>query len=347
MINLQTVPEISGIYKFTNTIKNKVYIGQAVNLKKRINEHLKFYKTADSYFYFSMRKHKIENFEVEILQSGNFSKTELDQMEITYIRLFKSQNPKLGYNMTGGGGGTIGIKQSPELIKKRFDSRKGYKHSEETKKLIGLKSKGRNLGKKHSEESKLLMSKNIKGKSKGKKRKPFTQETKDKMSKASLGKKMVYKNGKNPQYIDINLSEFEKNCLKIINEYKYKQDINMLILICEILNLKRGLVENRLKTFFPLLHVEIHKYTKQKCKKHTEETKQKISESKKGKPKSQEHKEKLRQANLGFKHSEESKNKMKGRKHSKEIEEKRIRTLKFNKMVKYFQKNNWINEWII
>ena len=53
MIHLKLIPKISGIYKITNTINNKVYIGQAQNLYVRVREHLKGYKNNknNNYFY--------------------------------------------------------------------------------------------------------------------------------------------------------------------------------------------------------------------------------------------------------------------------------------------------------
>ena len=56
--------------------------------------------------------------------------------------------------------------QSEDWIKKRIESRQGYKHSEETKKKIGAKSKGRrpNLGRIFSNEVRLKISQAQKGK---------------------------------------------------------------------------------------------------------------------------------------------------------------------------------------
>lgn len=34
------VHRISGIYKITNLVNNKVYIGQSVNIRKRWNQHV-------------------------------------------------------------------------------------------------------------------------------------------------------------------------------------------------------------------------------------------------------------------------------------------------------------------
>lgn len=179
MINLQVIPTISGIYKFTNKLKNKVYIGQGINLRVRIKNHIDNYKKdkKNSHFYSSMKKYGIENFDVEILQQGNFSKTELDEMEITYIRLFKSQNPKLGYNMTGGGEGIVGFKHSEETKQKQRYIKLGKIVSQETREKL----RSTITGKKHSKQSKEKISKVHKGK-------VVSQETRDKISKSGKGK---------------------------------------------------------------------------------------------------------------------------------------------------------------
>lgn len=178
MVTTNLIPTISGIYKFTNKINNKVYIGQAKNLNSRIKGHIRyFYKQNYNYpLYHSMKKHRIENFEVEILQEGNFTKQQLDEMEISFIRLFKSNNSLYGYNLTIGGEGTV-----------------GYKHTQETKNKL-RKSK---LGKKHGEytiEHRQKISNSLKGKPKSEETKrkltgrKHTQETKDKISKIHKGK---------------------------------------------------------------------------------------------------------------------------------------------------------------
>ena len=116
MISHKNIPKTSGIYKITNTINNKCYIGQAINLKNRIKGHMRcFLKENNNYpVYKSIRKHGIENFEVEILVQGNFSKSELNDLEIDFIRLYNSNNLTFGYNLTAGGGGVIGYKHTEQ-----------------------------------------------------------------------------------------------------------------------------------------------------------------------------------------------------------------------------------------
>jgi len=148
MIDLKLIPITSGIYKITNKINNKCYIGQAQNLRKRIRGHLRGYNLVDSYFYKSIRKYKIENFQVEILVQGNFNQDELNDLEIDFIRLYNCKNPLYGYNLTEGGKGSSGYIVSEETRKKQSESAKNKKPmTEETKKKISEGNKGRKISK--------------------------------------------------------------------------------------------------------------------------------------------------------------------------------------------------------
>ena len=64
---------ICGIYKITNQINGKCYIGQSVNIAKRWAEHRckatsKGSEGFESHFYRSIRKYGLENFSFEILE---------------------------------------------------------------------------------------------------------------------------------------------------------------------------------------------------------------------------------------------------------------------------------------
>lgn len=85
-----------GIYKITNKLDGKVYIGQASNLEVRLAEHKqKRSQTIDNY----INVLGVENFDFEILEECNLE--ELDQKEKDYIKLYDSQ--KTGYNVQEGG----------------------------------------------------------------------------------------------------------------------------------------------------------------------------------------------------------------------------------------------------
>ena len=97
------------IYKATNIVNGKVYIGQTTkNFKKYIQGHLiSALKNKDKnrkYFYNAIRKYGIDTFYFEIIDEA-YSKTELNDKEKEWIWLYYSNNYKFGYNMTKGGEG--------------------------------------------------------------------------------------------------------------------------------------------------------------------------------------------------------------------------------------------------
>lgn len=93
------------IYKITNQINNKVYIGLTTcSLEYRWARHITESKNINNtkHLYKSMRKYGIENFTVEEIDSTNDFK-ELGRLERYYIKQYNSTNPNLGYNLTHGG----------------------------------------------------------------------------------------------------------------------------------------------------------------------------------------------------------------------------------------------------
>lgn len=58
-----------GIYKYTNKINNKVYIGLSNDIDRRRHEHMSHANNkADTYFHKALFKYGIENFDFEILE---------------------------------------------------------------------------------------------------------------------------------------------------------------------------------------------------------------------------------------------------------------------------------------
>lgn len=107
------------IYKITNLINEKVYIGQTIlTLENRINNYIKEYKWAkkDRPIILAMRKYGFENFCFEEIDSAK-TKKELDKKERYYISFYNSLCSQNGYNIELGGN-SVG------------------KHGEETKRKI-------------------------------------------------------------------------------------------------------------------------------------------------------------------------------------------------------------------
>ena len=57
MISHKNIPKTSGIYKITNTINNKCYIGQAINLKNRIKGHMRCFLKENNNYPVQPRRH--------------------------------------------------------------------------------------------------------------------------------------------------------------------------------------------------------------------------------------------------------------------------------------------------
>lgn len=95
------IPNISGIYKITNSINNKCYIGMSTKLKDRIKRHLRKLVTNNhnnKYLSRAFNKYGVDNFEIEILEMFNeITHSELLKLEIEYIQYYNSL--KNGYNL--------------------------------------------------------------------------------------------------------------------------------------------------------------------------------------------------------------------------------------------------------
>lgn len=93
-----------GVYKITNLINNKIYIGQSVDIKKRWRAHKRqafiMGKEYDKYLYRAFRKYGIDNFSFEIIEEC--ARELLNEREHYYITLYKSNNTDYGYNETSG-----------------------------------------------------------------------------------------------------------------------------------------------------------------------------------------------------------------------------------------------------
>lgn len=95
---------ICGIYKITNQIDNKCYIGQSVNVSQRWKEHAKcglgIDTPAGNKLYKAMMEEGIWNFSWELLEEC--SREQLDSKEKYYIDLYNACD--FGYNSNKGNG---------------------------------------------------------------------------------------------------------------------------------------------------------------------------------------------------------------------------------------------------
>ena len=116
---LKDISNVPGIYKITNNINGKCYIGQSIYLKKRIKRHLSYKSHKDNLaLYKAFDKYGVDKFTIEILETINTKKcnnikSELDKLEVFYIKKYNSYIS--GYNQTlGGDAGIAGYKFTTE-----------------------------------------------------------------------------------------------------------------------------------------------------------------------------------------------------------------------------------------
>jgi len=120
---------IGCIYKITNIINNKIYIGQTIqNLKYRWNEHRLNAKNGDNYkFLHAIRKYGANNFIIEEIEK--LPAEYLDEAEIKWIDYYDSYSN--GYNSTLGGYGNKYIKLNEnEVIEYYLKCKSAYETAE-------------------------------------------------------------------------------------------------------------------------------------------------------------------------------------------------------------------------
>lgn len=125
---------IGYIYKITNKINEKSYIGKTNNIKRRWGEH-KGGKGNTAILNKAIKKYGIDNFDFSIVEEKEFDSIDalnqgLSQMEIDYIAKYNTY--KRGYNATIGGEGASGHHVSDELKQLyREQALERYKSEEE------------------------------------------------------------------------------------------------------------------------------------------------------------------------------------------------------------------------
>lgn len=122
------------IYKITNLVNGKVYIGKTMKnqLRTRFREHIAEARRGNkSYLKQALRKYGFDKFSIEpICEVAD--RDELSKKEIELIKLYDSMNPEKGYNLTPGGEGAAywtGKKRSPESSVKRVATWRNNGHT--------------------------------------------------------------------------------------------------------------------------------------------------------------------------------------------------------------------------
>lgn len=132
-----------GIYKITNKINNKCYIGKSQNIENRWKQHLYNYKSnryPNKPLYKAFLKYGILNFSFQIIENiQNYTKEKSDSRQKYWIKYFNSFG-STGYNATEGGDGGITCNMRQKIGKLSYEEviylRKRYEECKYPGRLI-------------------------------------------------------------------------------------------------------------------------------------------------------------------------------------------------------------------
>lgn len=179
------------IYRTTNLINGKIYVGKKVNMKR-----------FDSYYgsgiaiKSAIEKYGKENFSKEILQEC-YSFDELNNAEKFWIKELDAV--KTGYNISHGGDGFSGI--SKETIEKIRQKNLGSKRSEESRKRMSEARKGIIFTEEHKNNL-----------SKARRTRVITEETRKKTSQSWTDEMKKEQANRNKKVIVCNETKKEYSC---------------------------------------------------------------------------------------------------------------------------------------
>lgn len=189
--------DFAGVYRITNTVNGKVYIGSSNCVARRLREHknaLLRKAHGNSYLQNAWNKHGAVAFVFEPLLICAIEQVLF--YEQLLIDGFKAVDRITGYNRTPVAGNKTGSKHSVEAKAKMSVSAKKRKATEETKAKISIAG----MGRKATEETKLKLSAAKKGRfvsaeekakisatKTGKPGAKHTEESKAKISRSHMG----------------------------------------------------------------------------------------------------------------------------------------------------------------
>lgn len=136
------------VYVHVNKTNGKRYVGVTSKPKPehRWREGRGYHE--NSYFYSAVNKYGWDGFSHIILHEG-LTESDAKNLEVLYIRMWKTQNRKYGYNMTSGGDGTPNYHPSEETRKKLSFARLKENLSDETLRRRSEGLRGRKFSDEH------------------------------------------------------------------------------------------------------------------------------------------------------------------------------------------------------
>jgi len=184
------LPRASGIYVIREVRSRKLYVGKSNQIRRRISAHNLNSKTSQYVLSRAVRQHGIDSFEVSVRRLADI--TVLNDLEMRYIARLHCMAP-VGYNMTVGGEGFVGLAVSEETRAKMRKTMKlrGMPDELKEKTRIGYqewlktpeatKVLSRRVGSKWSDETKAKMSMSSTGIR-------WSEEAKQRQSERCLGR---------------------------------------------------------------------------------------------------------------------------------------------------------------
>lgn len=131
------------IYKITNILNNKIYIGQTTEtLKQRFKRHCGYQLNDGTYLHKAMKKYGIENFIIEEIERVQ-NQEELDLREYYWINYYESHIK--GYNLKNSigkcGGDTLSNNKNISTIKQKISESKKLDKNPNAKKIKAINLK--------------------------------------------------------------------------------------------------------------------------------------------------------------------------------------------------------------
>lgn len=253
------------IYKISNNINGKFYIGKAINAEKRFKRHKYLAKKGvKRHFYNAIRKYGENNFTLSIIEECD--NEIINDREKYWIERLNATNPLIGYNNASGGegGNTWQYNTHKEDTKKKLSQKlKGHAVNYDAIKKQAEKRKGTHIPEKQKQKISATLKEKYKKGEININIPPFydrtgstqTKETRKKMSNFSKGKtyeerygkeigeslrekrKKHWEKEKNPNYKNINTNQI----IQLIKQgYKNKE-------ICKILDISNTTIWEKLK----------------------------------------------------------------------------------------------------
>lgn len=146
-------PSLPGIYKWTNKINGKVYIGKSVNLHVRTLSHS---RNKETRFCNAKKKYGLDNFSIEIIEvypsRTPYIERLIFQREAFWIKIYDATNKEKGYNICAFSNDKTGTVLSLETRKKMSEVAKGRGKGRKLPREQVEKIRRSNTGRKRSPE---------------------------------------------------------------------------------------------------------------------------------------------------------------------------------------------------